>query len=196
MAPPYQGYSNQITQRGTPSDGGESAQQRWDGFQTLYRTNKAQRDEKEAAQYSLAAGDGTYFNPNGIPGINAMRNSSPGGGIFGTPSFDRRMLEQQNGYGDLFGGIANFGSGALDKISEWSGKQGVNEWAKIGLGIKDQFFDRPKMINSYLDQGSSLNELRGVQMNAINANIAGAYKNQQDQDRRTARFDESQALPV
>ena len=168
------GYFDQITQRGTPLDGGKSAQQRWDEFQDLYRTNKAQRDKKEAAQYSLAGENGAFFDPNGIPGINPMRNQTP---WFGSSNWqDRRDQEAVSGYGSLWGGMKNFGSGVLDKVGEWAGNQGATEWAKIGLGIKDQFFDRPKMIDSYLKQGSSLNALRGSQMAAIDENIAGAKR--------------------
>ena len=96
---------------------------------------------------------------------------------FGSSNWqDRRDQEALNDYGSLWGSMKNFGSKTLDKFGKWSDKQGINELAKIGLGIKDQFFDRPKLINSYLDQGSSLNALRNVQMNALNENIAGAKR--------------------
>jgi hypothetical protein len=171
MAPPYQGYSNQMTKRGT-------SQKTWDDFNNLYRTNKANRDEEEAAQYSKSS-DNVLSQGIGLSGglnftspyVNPMDPKK-------VPMIDPRNmlfssnLEKEEGYGGLFGKIGEYGGKAMD----WFGKQEVPELMKMGLGIKEHFFDRPKMIDSYLKQGSALNALRNSQMAAIDENIAGAKR--------------------
>ncbi|MDC3375244.1 hypothetical protein OAW27_00200 [bacterium] len=148
-------------------------------------------DIEEATMYTQQSPN--YFNNN-------MSYTAPQFGLpsqnndYGLGNIMQTQTMNGTGYGGLFGGIGNFGSGVLDKISEWGGKQGVTDWAKLGLGIKDTFFDRPKLINSYLDQGSALTKLRGAQTAAINENIAGAKRNEAAQNARTAAFDYSQRL--
>ena len=93
-------------------------------------------------------------------------------------------LEEEEGYGGMFGKIGEYGGKAMD----WFGKQEVPELMKMGLGIKEHFFDRPKMIQSYLDQGSALNALRGSQMAAIDENIAGMKRNEARKTAADLRF--------
>ena len=132
-------------------------------------------------------------NPNYIPGTAtkpiAMQQGYGGKGIFGRQEVPgaRPVPQMPSTFGSMFQKMG-------DKTSEWFGNQGVKELADIGLGIKDQFFDRPKMINAYLDQSSSLNALRNVQMASLNENIAGAKRNEAAQNKRTAAFDYSQRL--
>ena len=130
-------------------------------------------------------------NPNYIPGTAtkpiAMQQGYGGMGVFGRQEVPgaRPVPQMPSTFGSMFQKMG-------DKTSEWFGKQGIGELANIGLNIKDQFFDRPKMINAYLDQSSSLNQLRGVQMAALNENIAGAKRNEAALNKRTAAFDYSQ----
>ena len=126
----------------------------------------------------------TGFNSTMFPNMNKRSEVAPPPGMFTT------QMNQEDDYGGLFGGIAEYGGKAMD----WAGQQGASELFKMGMGIKDQFFDRPKIRDSYLAQGSSMNALRGVQMAAINENIAGAKRNEAARNKRTAAFDHSQRL--
>jgi len=139
----------------------------------------------------------TQMDPNHVPGTAAKMmpiamTQGYGGKEFGRV-FDGGGPQSRSvpgvpfSFGDMFKKMGN-------NTSEWFGNQGLKEIADIGLGIKDTFFDRPKLINSYLQQGTALNELRGAQVRAVNANIDGAYRNEQAQNKRTAAFDHSQRL--
>lgn len=138
----------------------------------IIKTYPSRKIKDEASMYSKQSGN--FFDTNlgwtapqfGLPSQNNNHGLSQ--------MFQNQLNDPS--YGSLWSGMKDFGSAALDKVGEWAGNQGVTEWAKIGLGIKDQFFDRPKMIDSYLKQGSALNALRGSQMAAINENIAGAKR--------------------
>jgi hypothetical protein len=110
----------------------------------------------------------TGFNSTMFPNMNKRSEVAPPPGMFTT------QMNQEDNYGGIFGKIGDYGSKALD----WAGQQGVSELFKMGMGIKDQFFDRPKMIQSYLDQGSSMNALRNKQMAALDQNIAGQQRNE------------------
>ena len=152
-----------------------------------------------STQLGRTSGLRDYSNPNGtiMPSAYTLGsdNAASQGSGFGYPYFstqfaphrsrgpaapqaprffDLNNMNQDDDYGGVFGKIGEYGGKALD----WAGKQGASELFKMGMGIKDQFFDRPKMIQSYLDQGSSMNALRGKQMAAIDENIAGMQRNE------------------
>jgi hypothetical protein len=145
-------------------------------FQGRFRGGIPQRPKDVLEEPTIYQGN-TLF-PNTLDGWvppQFTRAQNPSNDPHGIQSELRKQLNDPS-YGSLWSGMKDYGSKALDTIGEWAGNQGATEWAKIGLGIKDQFFDRPRILDSYLKQGSSLNALRGSQMAAIDANIAGANR--------------------
>ncbi len=99
------------------------------------------------------------------------------------PGLFSSQLEEE-GYGGLFGKIGEYGGKAMD----WFGKQEVPQLMKMGLGIKEHFFDKPKLMDAYLNQSSALNALRGKQMEAIDANISGMQRNEARKTAADLRF--------
>ena len=100
------------------------------------------------------------------------------------PGLFSTQLEEEGGYGGLFGKIGDYGGKAMD----WLGKQEVPQLMKMGLGIKEHFFDRPKMFDAYTSQIGSMNALRGKQMAAIDANISGMQRNEARKTAADLRF--------